>query len=177
MTPAFGAELLAGRPERRNELLRSNPPLWLPNMPSATWPARNSSSPGGSDIPARNPNRSGLSGCARGLSEVLYQVARFEDSALAARELVKLDPTSLSVGTDCAVAAALDRRARSRSRASTRAIDPENCIGKFGFLDYAWRRAGRMKPVPRCGDGPRWPKDAAFARQLLPWALGEPSVE
>ena len=61
-------------------------------------------------------------------AEVLYQIGRFEDSARAARQLVKLDPYFL-VGwirlRDAA--AALDRRDEvEESVRQTRAINPEN---------------------------------------------------
>ena len=113
-------------------------------------------------------------------AEVLYQVGRFEDSALAARQLVKLDPYFL-VGwirlRDAA--AALDRRDEvEESVRQTRAINPENWAAKFGLIDYAiaYGRVDEARAALLEME-PRWPKDAELARQLLRWALREPGVD
>jgi adenylate cyclase len=113
-------------------------------------------------------------------AELLYEVGRVEDSALAARQLVKLDPYFV-VGWvrlwDSA--AALDRRGEvEESVRQLRAINPENWAGKFGLLDYAldYGRADEARAA-LADIETHWPKDAAFARQLLPWSLGEPSLD
>ena len=59
-----------------------------------------------------------------------------------------------------------------------RAITPDNSMGKFGLLDYAlaYRRADEARAA-LAEIETRWPKDAAFAETLLPWALGEPGID
>jgi TolB-like protein len=113
-------------------------------------------------------------------SELLYEVGRMEDSAFAARQLVKLDPY-FSVGWVRLwdAASALGRRNEvDESVRQIRAINPDLFAGKFGLLDYALdygradeARAALVEIVTR------WPRDAAFAQTLLPWALGEPDVD
>jgi hypothetical protein len=59
-----------------------------------------------------------------------------------------------------------------------RAISPGNYIGKFGLLDYAVAYGRTDEARTALAEiMTRWPKDAAFAQQLLPWALGEPGVD
>lgn len=113
-------------------------------------------------------------------AEVLFQVGRFEESAMVARQLVKLDPYFL-VGwirlRDAA--AALDRGDEVEEAVrQTRAINPENWAGKFGLIDYALAY-GRVDEARAAllEMEPRWPKDAELARQLLRWALREPDVD
>jgi tetratricopeptide (TPR) repeat protein len=113
-------------------------------------------------------------------SEVLYEVARLEDSMRAARQLVTLDPyfgvgwvRRLSTGI------ALDRRAEVEEAVrQMRAISPDNFLSKFGPLTYAlaYGRADEARTA-LAEIEKRWPKDAGFAQQLLPWALGEPGVD
>jgi tetratricopeptide (TPR) repeat protein len=113
-------------------------------------------------------------------SEVLYEVGRLEDSMRAARQLVTLDPY-FGIGWNRALRAALalDRRAEVEEAVrQMRAISPGNFIGKFGLLDYAlaYGRADEARAA-LAEIETHWPRDAAFARQLLPWALGEPDVD
>jgi adenylate cyclase len=113
-------------------------------------------------------------------SEVLYEVARLEDSMRAARQLVTLDPY-FGIGWNriLRTAIALDRRAEVEEAVrQMRAISPGNFIGKFGLLDYAvaYGRADEARTA-LAEIATRWPKEAAFAQQLLPWALGEPGVD
>jgi TolB-like protein/tetratricopeptide (TPR) repeat protein len=113
-------------------------------------------------------------------SEVLYEVARLEDSMRAARQLVTLDPY-FGIGWNRILrsAIALDRRAEVEEAVrQMRAISPDNFIGKFGLLDYAvaFGRADEARTA-LAEIVTRWPKVAAFAQQLLPWALGEPGVD
>ncbi|PYK12208.1 MAG: hypothetical protein DME65_04760 [Verrucomicrobia bacterium] len=113
-------------------------------------------------------------------AEVLYEVGRMEDSARAARQLVKLD-AYFTVGWVRLwdAACALDRRNEvEESVRQIRVITPDLFAGKFGFLDYALdygrsdeARAALVEIVTR------WPKDAAFAQTLLPWALGESDLD
>jgi len=113
-------------------------------------------------------------------SEVLYEVARLEDSMRAARELVRLDPF-FGIGWNriLRAAVALDQRPEVEEAVrQLRAIAPGNYIGKFGLLDYAVAhgrvdeaRAALAEIVVR------WPKEAAFAQTLLQGALGEPGVD
>src|SRR6266478_9572484 len=113
-------------------------------------------------------------------SEVLYEVARLEDSMRAARQLVTLDPY-FGIGWNriLRTAIALDRRAEVEEAVrQMRAISPGNFIGKLGLLDYlvAYRRADEARA--ELGEiEARWPKDAVFAQTLLPWALGEPGID
>lgn len=113
-------------------------------------------------------------------AELLFEVGRIEDSALAARQLVKLDPY-FSVGwvrlREAAIA--LDRRDEvEESVRRIRAINPDSFTGKLGFLDYAiaYGRADEARAA-LAEIVTRWPRDAAFAQTLLPWALGEPGID
>jgi tetratricopeptide (TPR) repeat protein len=112
-------------------------------------------------------------------AELLYEVGRMEDSALAARQLVKLDPYFI-VGwvRMLDAAAALDHRDEVEEAVrQMRAINPKNFAGRFGLLQYAlaYGRADEARAA-LSEIVNRWPEDAAFAQQLLPWALGESSV-
>ena len=74
---------------------------------------------------------------------------------------------------------ALDRRDEVEEAVrQIRAISPDNYIGKLGLLDYAlaYGRADEARAALAEVET-RWPKDAAFAQTLLPWALGEPGVD
>jgi TolB-like protein len=108
-------------------------------------------------------------------AEVLYEVGRMEDSLLATHQLVKLDPY-FSVGwvRMWNAASALDQRDKvEESVRQMRAINPDLFAGKFGLLDYAlaYGRADEARTA-LAETVARWPKDAAFAQTLLPWALG-----
>src|SRR5881392_374737 len=95
-------------------------------------------------------------------SEVLYEVGRLEDSMRAARQLM-----------------ALDRRGEvEESIRQMRAISPGNFIGKLGLLDYAvaYGHADEARTALAEIEA-RWPRDAAFAQTLLPWALGESDID
>src|SRR5258708_11408344 len=110
-------------------------------------------------------------------SEVLYEVGRLEDSMHAARQLVILDPY-FGIGWNRILrsATALDRRADVEEAVrQMRTISRGNYIGKFGLFDYAvaYGRANEARTA-LAEIVTLWPKDAAFAQQLLPWALGEP---
>ncbi|MEO5718953.1 MAG: hypothetical protein ABIR29_10325 [Chthoniobacterales bacterium] len=113
-------------------------------------------------------------------SEVLYEVARLEDSMRAARQLVALDPY-FGIGWNRVLRAgiALDRRADvDEAVRQMQAHAPDNYIGKFGPLDYAvfYGRADEARAA-LADLVARWPNEAAFAQQLLPWALGDPGVD
>lgn len=113
-------------------------------------------------------------------SEVLYEVGRLEDSMRAARQLVTLD-SYFGIGWNRVLrtAMALDRRADVEEAVKQmRAISPGNYIGKIGLLDYAvaYGRADEARAA-LSEIVTRWPKDAAFAQTLLPWALGESGVD
>jgi adenylate cyclase len=113
-------------------------------------------------------------------AELLYEVGRFEDSALAARQLVKLDPYFIVGWVRLRdAAAALDRRDEvEESVRQLRAINPKNFSGRFGLLQYALAHGRADEARAALAEiVTRWPKDAAFAQQLLPWALGEPGVD
>src|SRR5437762_1965525 len=113
-------------------------------------------------------------------SEVLYEVGRLEDSMRAARQLVTLDPY-FGIGWNRILrnAIALDRRAEVEEAVrQMRAISPGNFIGKFGLLDYAVAHGRADEARTALAEiVTRWPKDTAFAQQLLPWALGESGVD
>src|SRR5881275_2097058 len=113
-------------------------------------------------------------------SEVLYEVGRLEDSMRAGRQLVTLDPY-FGIGWNRILrdAMALDRRAEvEEAIRQMRAISPGNFIGKLGLLDYAvaYGRADEARTA-LAEIETRWPRDAAFAQTLLPWALGEPGID
>jgi TolB-like protein len=113
-------------------------------------------------------------------AEVLYEVGRVEDSARAARQLVTLDPY-FGVGW-CRVvnaAIALDRRAEVEEAVrQLRGIVPVLSMGKFGLVDYALAHGRADEARAALAEvETRWPKDAAFAQQLLPWALGERGID
>ena len=113
-------------------------------------------------------------------AELLYQVGRVEDSAHAARQLVTLDPY-FGIGWVRVIdaATALDRRAEVEEGVrQLRGITPVHFKGKFGLLDYAlaYGRADEARKA-LVDIETRWPKEAAFARQLLSWALGESGID
>jgi TolB-like protein/tetratricopeptide (TPR) repeat protein len=113
-------------------------------------------------------------------SEVLHEVARLEDSMRAARQLVTLDPYfGVGWGRLLSTSIALDRRAEVEEAVrQMRVISPDIYLGKFGPLEYAltYGRADEARAALAEIDK-RWPKDARFAQQLLPWALGERGVD
>jgi adenylate cyclase len=113
-------------------------------------------------------------------SEVLYEVARLEDSMRAARQLVTLDPY-FGIGWNRILRAgiALDRRADvEEAIRQMRAHAPDNYIGKIGALDYAVAYGRADEARAALADlVRRSPEEAAFAQQLLPWALGDPGVD
>jgi TolB-like protein len=113
-------------------------------------------------------------------AELLYEVGRMEDSARAARQLVQLDPYFVASWVRVRDAAsALDRRSEvEESARRLRAINPDGFLGKFVLLDYAlaYGRADEARAA-LAEIVTRWPKDAAFAQTLLPWALGESDVD
>jgi TolB-like protein len=113
-------------------------------------------------------------------AELLYEVGRMEDSARAARQLVQLDPYFVVGWVRLRDAAsALDRRDEVEESVQwMRSITSGIWAGKTGLLNYALdygrsdeARAALAEMVSR------WPKDAAFAQTLLPWALGESDVD
>jgi TolB-like protein/tetratricopeptide (TPR) repeat protein len=113
-------------------------------------------------------------------AELLYEVGRMEDSALAARQLVKLDPYFIVGWVRLRdAAAALDRRDEVEEAVrQLRAINPKNFAGRFGLLQYALAY-GRVDEASAALTEivSRWPENAGFAQQLLPWALGESGVD
>jgi len=108
-------------------------------------------------------------------AELLYEVGRMEDSARAARQLVQLDPY-FAVGwvrlRDAA--SALDRRDEvEESVQRMRSITSGMFAGKAGLLNYALDHGRADEARAALAEiASRWPKDAAFAQTLLPWALG-----
>ena len=113
-------------------------------------------------------------------AELLYEVGRFEDSAVAARQLVKLDPYFIVGWVRLRdAAAALDHREEvEESVRQLRAINPNYAAGRFGLLQYALAHGRADEARAALAEiVTRWPEDAAFAQQLLPWALGEPGVD
>jgi len=113
-------------------------------------------------------------------SEVLYEVGRLEDSLRAARQLVTLDPY-FGIGWNriLRTGMALDRRADVEEAVEKmRAVAPDNHIGKLGLLDYAlaYGRADEARSA-LAEIEKRWPNEARFAQQLLPWALSEPGFD
>jgi tetratricopeptide (TPR) repeat protein len=113
-------------------------------------------------------------------AELLYEVGRVEDSAVAARQLVQLDPY-FGVGWIRLwdAANALDRREEvAEAVRQIRAINPANWAGKFGLLDYALNH-GRVDEARAAlaEIEKNLPEDAGAARQLLAWVLHEPGTD
>ena len=113
-------------------------------------------------------------------AELLYEVGRMEESLRASHQLVELDPYfSVGWARMWDAARALDHRnAVEESVQRIRAITPGLFAGKFGLLDYAlqYGRADEARAA-LAEIATRWPKDAAFAQTLLPWALHESAVD
>jgi len=113
-------------------------------------------------------------------AELLYEVGRLEDSLLAARQLVKLDPYFVVGWVRLRdAAAALDRREEVEEAVrQMRAINPDIVTGKLGLLQYAiaYHRADEARAALAEVET-RWPKDVELQRQLLPWALGEMGID
>lgn len=113
-------------------------------------------------------------------AELLFEVGRPEDSAPAARQLVKLDPYFIVGWVRLRdAAAALDRRNEvEESVRQMRAINPNYAAGKFGMLQYAlaYRRADEARAA-LAEIVTRWPNDSTFAQTLLPWALGDSAID
>ena len=102
-------------------------------------------------------------------AELLYEVGRVEDSALAARQLVKLDPYYFVGWVRLRDAAsALDRREEVEEAVRRiRAINPSNWAGKFGLLDYALAHGRAEEAHAALAEIEKnLPGDAASVRQL-----------
>lgn len=113
-------------------------------------------------------------------SELLFEVGRMEDSARAARQLVTLDPY-FGVGWNRVrtAAMALDRRADVEEAGRRMlAIAPNGVFSKIVPLDYAlsYGRAAEARAALAQFQA-HSPQEAAFAQTLLPWALGDASVD
>jgi len=112
-------------------------------------------------------------------SEVLFEVGRMEDSARAARQLVTLDPY-FGVGWNRvrSAAMALDRRADVEEAGQQMLTIAPGIFSKIVLLDYAlsYGRADEARAAFAQFQA-SWPKEAAFAQTLLPWALGEQDVD
>jgi TolB-like protein len=181
MTPAIGAELLAGQAVAAERAVALEPDAAttehaLGNVARAQFKYAAAEQ---HYLRAMQLDPS-YSDVREDYSEVLYEVGRLKDSMRAARQLVTLDPY-FGIGWNRILrnAIALDRRAEVEEAVrQMRAISPGNFIGKFGLLDYAvvYGRADEARTA-LAEIVMRWPKDAAFAQQLLPWALGEPGVD
>ena len=100
-----------------------------------------------------------------------------EDSARAARQLVTLDPY-FGVGWNRVYSAGvvLDRRAdvEEAVRWTARHLSRRIFFSKLGLLDYAvaYRRADEARTELAKIPGGRWPRDAAFAQNLVAVGAG-----
>jgi TolB-like protein len=113
-------------------------------------------------------------------AELLYEVGRAEDSMVAARQLVKLDPYFIVGWVRLQDAAAvMDRREDVEEAVRRmRAINPNYSAGRLGLLQYAIAYGRKDEARAALAEvTSRWPKDAAFAQTLLPWVLGEPGID
>jgi TolB-like protein len=113
-------------------------------------------------------------------AELLYEVGRAEDSMLAARQLVELDPYFVVGWVRLRDAAsALDRREEvDEAVRRIRAINPNNWAGKFGLLDYALAHGRAEEARAALAEIEKTlPSEAASVRQLLPWGLREPGAD
>jgi tetratricopeptide (TPR) repeat protein len=123
----------------------------------------------------------GYSDVREDYAELLLEVGRVRDSAVAARQLVKLDPY-LGVGwiRIWDAAAAMDSRPDvEEALHQLLTINPNNDVAKSGALDYALCR-GRAEEARAAlvEIEARWPAaDTFYMRVLLPWALGDPAAE
>src|SRR5256885_12698788 len=113
-------------------------------------------------------------------AELLYEVGRMEDAARASRQLVQLDPYFVVGWVRLRDAAsALDRRDDvEESVQRMRSITSGTWAGKTGLLNYALDYGRSDEAQAALAEiVTRWPKDFAFARTLLPWALGKSDVD
>jgi TolB-like protein/tetratricopeptide (TPR) repeat protein len=113
-------------------------------------------------------------------AELLYEVGRMEDSARAARQLVQLDPYFVVGWVRLRDAAsALDRRDEvEESVQRIRSTTSGTFAGKTGLLNDALDHGRSDEARAALAEiMTRWPKDAAFAQTLLPWALGQSNVD
>ncbi len=98
----------------------------------------------------------------------------------AARQLVTLDPY-FGVGWSSILSTgiAFDRRAEVEEAVrQMHTVSPDNFTGKFGPLNYALAHGRADEALTALAEiEKRWPTDARFAQQLLPWVLGEPGVD
>jgi len=113
-------------------------------------------------------------------SELLYYVGRVDDSLLATHQLVTLDPFfAVGWARKSQNAVALDNRVDfDESLRRVRAIAPNSFQSKYSSIDYAlaYKRAAEAHAALAV-TAAKWPEDAKFATQLLPWALGEKDLE
>jgi TolB-like protein len=181
MTPAFQAELLAGEKAAAERAAALDPDAAatehaLGNLARAQFKYALAE---GHYLRAMQIDP-GYPDVREDYAEILYEVGRMEDSARAARQLVQLDPYFVVGWVRLRDAAsALDRRDDvEESVQRMRSITSGTFAGKTGLLNYALdhgrsdeARAALAEMVSR------WPKDAAFAQTLLPWALGQPGVD
>ena len=113
-------------------------------------------------------------------AETLYEVGRLADAARAARQLVTLDPYYV-VGwlrmRDVAIA--FDRRTDVEEAVrQILAISPNIRFGKLAMIEYAlaYGRADEARAALAQLQA-RSPQDATSLQILLPWALGDQSVD
>ncbi len=113
-------------------------------------------------------------------AELLYEVGRAEDSMVAARQLVKLDPYFIVgwVRLRDAAAAADRREEVEEAVRQMRAINPKYAAGRFGLFQYAVAY-GRLEDArAELADiDSHWPNETGFAQTLLAWARDDPGID
>ena len=113
-------------------------------------------------------------------AEMLFHVGRMQESERVARQLVTLDPYFVAGWIRMHEAAiALDRRADVEEAVrQLHAIAPSNRFAWLAPLTYplAYGRVDEARAALAQIEA-HGPKDLAFARTLLPWALGDQDVD
>ncbi len=113
-------------------------------------------------------------------SELLYQVGRVQDSAIATQQVVELDPYYI-VGwmrRFDAEAALDDRKGVEQALTRVRELDPNNVYSIFGEFDYALDH-GRDDEARKAAAALEelHPVQGALMRVLLPWAFSEATAD
>ncbi|HET9484612.1 MAG TPA: hypothetical protein VFO79_11700 [Xanthomonadales bacterium] len=113
-------------------------------------------------------------------SELLFLVGRMEESARACRELVSLDPY-FPVGWMRLISAsiALDSREDVReAQRRLREIAPGNYMARLGALDHALAHGRAEEARAALAElQPHYPDEAELLKSLVPWALGQASLD
>lgn len=113
-------------------------------------------------------------------SELLYLVGRMQDSLVATRQVVQLDPYYI-VGwmrQFDAVTALDDRKESEQALKRMRELDPNNIYSIYGALDYAlaFRREDEAREAAAAIES-SYPPQGELVRVLLPWVYGDVTAD